>query len=94
MDLPAIDLIYFDDCPSVDRAREHLRAALGTGNDAGAWREWNLSSGDTPERFRRFGSPTVLVDGRDVTGEGEGSQAMACRADGAPAVEVIEEALG
>jgi hypothetical protein len=84
-----IELVYFDGCPNADRARANLEAALG----AGSWREWNLSSGDTPERFRRHGSPTVLVDGRDVTGEGEANAAMACRADGVPSVELIREAL-
>lgn len=84
-----VELVYFDGCPNADRAREHLREVLGEG----AWREWNLSSEDTPGRFRRHGSPTVLVEGRDVTGAGDGNAAMACRADGAPSVEVIERAL-
>ena len=47
----------------------------------------------TPERFRRHGSPTVLVDGSDVTGEGAEVAAMACRADGAPSVETITDSL-
>lgn len=86
-----IDLIYFDGCPNAEQARTNLRAAL----DGGSWREWNLSSADTPERFRRYGSPTVLVDGRDVTGEGgKGSGGgMACRADGAPSPDVIRKEL-
>jgi hypothetical protein len=86
-----VELVYFDGCPNADRARANLEAALG----AGSWQEWNLSSGDTPERFRRHGSPTVLVDGRDVTGEPEGelNAATACRADGAPSVELIRGAL-
>jgi len=89
MSTAQIELIYFDGCPNAERAREHLTEALGDE----AWREWNLSSPDTPERFRRYGSPTVLVDGRDVTGAGEGNAAMACRADGAPSVALIREAL-
>jgi hypothetical protein len=43
----------------------------------------------TPADFRRFGSPTVLVDGEDVTGENAGTEAMACRADGVPSVATI-----
>lgn len=91
MKTPEIDLIYFDGCPNAEQARTNLRTAL----DGGSWREWNLSSADTPERFRRYGSPTVLVDGRDVTGEdGNGnSAAMACRSEGAPSPEVIREKL-
>ena len=84
-----IDLIYFDGCPNAEKARANLRRWL----PEGSWREWNLSSADTPERFRRYGSPTVLVDGRDVTGEGAATGAMACRADGAPSQEAIGRAL-
>lgn len=84
-----IELVYFEGCPNAERARENLASFL----EPGSWVEWNLSDEDTPERFRRFGSPTVLVDGRDVTGEGGGNAAMACRADGAPAVAVIRRAL-
>lgn len=86
-----IDLVFFDGCPNAEQARANLRAVL----DSGSWREWNLSSPDTPERFRRYGSPTVLVDGRDVTGEDEHENdgAMACRADGAPSPDLIRETL-
>ena len=86
-----VDLVYFDGCPNAEDARATLRALL----PAGGWRERNLSSPDTPESFRRYGSPTVLVDGRDVTGDaGSAGEAMACRADGAPSQDTILEALG
>lgn len=88
-----IDLIYFEGCPNVEAARTNLRAAVEAEDDAGGWKEWDLESSETPERFRGFGSPTVLVDGEDVTGVGEGSAAVACRADGAPSIDRIREAL-
>jgi hypothetical protein len=84
-----VELVYFDGCPNAHTARANLRAVM----DDGSWTEWNLSAADTPDRFRRHGSPTVLVDGQDVTGEREGAGAMACRADGAPPPEVIRRAL-
>ncbi len=84
-----IDLVYFDGCPNAEAARANLRAVMADGS----WREWNLSSVDTPERFRRYGSPTVLVNGRDVTGDGGSTGAMACRADGAPSTDVLRGAL-
>lgn len=84
-----IELVYFDGCPNAERARENLASVL----QPGSWVEWNLSAEDTPEDLRRFGSPTVLVDGRDVTGADGGNAAMACRADGAPSVDVIRQAL-
>lgn len=84
-----IDLVYFDGCPNAEAARAILRALL----PERPWREWNLSSADTPEQFRRYGSPTILVDGRDVTGENGATGAMACRADGAPSLDAIRKAL-
>lgn len=84
-----VDLIYFDGCPNAEAARTNLRALMLEE----PWREWNLSSPETPERFRCFGSPTVLVDGRDVTGQAGGTAAMACRADGAPSLDNIRKAL-
>ncbi len=91
MDGVEIDLVYFEGCPHAEGARESLRRALG---EDGAWREWNLSRSETPDRFRGHGSPTVLVDGEDVTGADGGNAAMACRADGAPSPEAIRRALG
>lgn len=88
-----IDLIYFDGCPNVETARVHLREAMGADADRPAWREWKLSAEETPGRFRRYGSPTILVDGEDVTGAGGGNAAMACRADGAPGLAAIRQAL-
>lgn len=84
-----IELVYFDGCPNAARARENLASLL----EPGSWMEWNLAAEETPAAFRRFGSPTVLVDGVDVTGADGGNAAMACRADGAPSVDVIQRAL-
>ncbi|HSM09259.1 MAG TPA: alkylmercury lyase [Gemmatimonadota bacterium] len=92
MNTRRIELIFFDGCPNAEQARENLRAIPGVVS----WVEWNLSSPDTPDRFRRYGSPTVLVDGRDVTGEaapGDEGEAMSCRTDGAPSTAVIRRAL-
>lgn len=88
-----IDLVYFEGCPNAERARENLRAALREAGLQTDWAEWDLSSGTTPERYRRHGSPTVLVDGEDVTGGGADAVAMACRADGAPSVATILDRL-
>lgn len=84
-----IELVYFDGCPNAEKARENLRTVLG----AGSWSEWNLSAEDTPDEFRQYGSPTVLVDGHDITGEAGGNAAMACRADGAPSQDLIRKVL-
>ena len=93
MKTPRIELVYLEGCPNASRARENLRAAIETSGQPLTWSEWDLLADSTPEDFRRFGSPTVLIDGADVTGEGPGASAVACRADGAPSAESIAEKL-
>jgi hypothetical protein len=94
-DHPRIDLVFFDGCPNAAEARENIQAAVGLVGlppEAG-WSEWDLASESTPDSFREHGSPTVLVDGSDVTGPTPGADGMACRADGAPPPEVIAACL-
>lgn len=88
-----IELVYFEGCPHAQTAREVLETALATAGSGQNWTEWDLAEPGVPERVKRFGSPTVLVDGADVTGEGPGVSAMACRADGAPEVTAVIRAL-
>ena len=90
----AIDLVYFDGCPNVDQARRNIREAVRASGADLRLREWDLGSIDAPPHLLRFGSPTVLVRGEDVTGPSGCNAALACRADGAPDVEVILRALG
>lgn len=90
---PLIELIHFQSCPNAGLARANLRQALSRSGLRADWTEWDLESEGLPERARGYGSPTVLVNGVDVTGGAAGSAGMSCRADGAPAVEVILRAL-
>ena len=94
MTTPRIELVYFEGCPNASKARAHIRDAVEASGRTLEWSEWDLMAESTPEAFRRYGSPTVLIDGQDVTGEGAGAAAMACRADGAPSVALIAERLG
>ncbi len=68
MKTPRIELVYFDGCPCASQARNNLREAVEASGQAVTWSEWDLTAESTPADFRRFGSPTVLVDGEDVTG--------------------------
>jgi hypothetical protein len=100
-----IDLIYDPDCPNADGARRVLRAALAHLGLPQTWREWDRSADTTPDAFQGFGSPTILVDGRDAAGTGQGQPAqlggMACRlyADesgtlrGVPSLQLLVKAL-
>ena len=93
MKTPNIELVYFEGCPNAVQARENIKAAAEASGQPIEWAEWDLLATSTPEDIKRYGSPTVLVDGHDVTGDRPGNSAMACRADGAPSVERIAALL-
>ena len=101
---PRVELVFDSECPNVDRAREAIRTALNGAGAPEVWQEWDRSSLSTPERLRKLGSPSVLVDGQVVgCGDGENADADAnsCRIYidgcgclcGAPPVEMILKAL-
>jgi hypothetical protein len=84
-----IDFIYFEGCPNAAEARANLRTALEQAGLPAEWHERDLLAPSTPEAFRRYGSPVVLIDGRDVLGEAPSSTGPACRTGPAPTVEAI-----
>lgn len=102
--IPRIDLIYDRDCPNIDAARSRIRDAIAQVADEGSWHEWDRADANTPPELRNYGSPTVLVNGRDVAcadNEAAQSDANSCRiyvdacgcVCGAPSAELIVQAL-
>lgn len=93
-----VELLYFPGCPHAEAAREQLRSAFATINRAPEWIEIDVTAENAPEHVRGFGSPSILVDGRDVAPSAEKS-GVSCRlyADGdvrgAPALNAIVVAL-
>lgn len=96
--MPRVSLLYFVGCPHVEAAREQLRRAFAATKDEPLWTEMDVRAATTPASCRGWGSPTVLVDGRDVTGA-SAAEAAACRyypdsdLAGAPPLEAIVAAL-
>lgn len=96
-----VELIYDADCPNVAETRANLSRAFAVARLKPEWTEWERSSPLSPPHVKRFGSPTVLVEGRDVAGEAARDDGSSCRlyvsADGrysvAPGVELIQAAL-
>ncbi len=96
-----VELVYDKDCPNVTLTRRNLREALVQAHLPDQWVEWENSASDAPRYVRGYGSPTVLVNGRDVAGVEPVEGVACCRlyqwADsaqqGAPSVTVIAEAL-
>ena len=76
-----IELLYWDGCPSHPDALERLKQVLA---DAGVGDQVDLTEVKTEAEAveRRFpGSPTILIDGRDVDPLGAEQQqfALTCR---------------
>src|SRR5689334_22380773 len=63
-----VDLVFDLDCPNVEEARALLRTALARAGYPATWREWERDAAGTPPELRGLGSPTILVDGLDVSG--------------------------
>jgi mercuric ion transport protein len=99
--MPEVELVYDADCPNPALARAQLLRALVKAGLVARWREWLADDADAPPHVRGYGSPTVLVDGRDVAGAVPVEGMRSCRvydgaADGprgAPSVELIVAAL-
>ncbi len=89
---PKVELVFFDGCPNVDATRHRIQAALQQVGAAASWQEWDTLKETTPAELRRYGSPTVLVDGKDVSGAPPGT-GMRCVVGGAPAIDLIVAAL-
>lgn len=98
--MPTIDLLHFAGCPNVERTRANLRAALGETGLSEAWNEFTTDAVDLPVYARGYGSPTILVNGREILGASPSDSPAVCRLypsgfgdHGAPAVSVIVAAL-
>ncbi len=96
-----VELIYDMDCPNVQRARKAMLKGFGLAGLQPSWVEWDRKSPNSPAHARGYGSPTILVDGRDVAGAGPGDGGSSCRVysnglgafGGAPSGDQIAEAL-
>jgi len=97
----SVQLIYDRDCPNVLDARANLVKALAASGREARWTEWDRSAPDSPPDVRGYGSPTILVDGKDVAGSPASEGNPSCRLyrnragrfAGIPSVEQITAAL-
>ena len=74
-----VELIYDSDCPNVAQARTALLQAFAQAGVAAAWVEWERKAPESPAYVRGYGSPTILVNGKDVAGAEPGQEADCCR---------------
>jgi len=74
-----VELVYDRSCPNIAPARAQLLHAFAAAGVPPRWREWELGSAQAPAHVRGYGSPSVLVDGRDVSGCTPHADADCCR---------------
>ncbi len=92
------DLLYVPDCPNVDLARQRLTEAAARAGVEVVVREQLVVDPDRAAELGMGGSPTILIDGRDVVGDTESS--VSCRLyrtasglEGAPSVDDLVAVL-
>ena len=90
---PSVELVYFSGCDYVEEARAHLREAFALLGREPMWREWDQDAPGAPEAIQAYGSPTILVAGKDVTGPHPDNHGRACRADDMPSSDDIAAAI-
>jgi len=72
-----IQLLTFAGCPLAEAARVELEAALADCDSVG-FDEVDILDPTTAEELRGWGSPTILLDGADITGQPKGND-VSCR---------------
>ncbi len=74
-----VELIYDADCPNAEKTRSLLIKAFTQTGVSARWREWERSAPESPEYVRFYGSPTILVDGKDIAGVAPNAGIRVCR---------------
>lgn len=96
-----IELVYDSDCPNAEQARINLEQALKQSGIKTEWKEWNRQNENIPSYLKRYGSPTILINGKDIVENMPDSQSDSCRVyadkdgylQGVPSVEAIKDAI-
>jgi hypothetical protein len=96
-----IELVYEKTCPNTEAARSQLLQACTEAGIAPRWQEWEVSMPEAPAHVHGYGSPTILVNGQDISGNMIEGDDYCCRVyshgehtnKGVPAVADIVRAL-
>lgn len=92
----SVEFIFDKDCPNIKDTRANLMKAFSKTKLLATWKEWDRNSELTPEYARKFGSPTILINGTDIFDVVPESNGNCCRIYnglGVPSVELLSEKL-
>lgn len=77
---PRVEFLWWDGCPSWERALVRLREQMGAlGLDPERIELHEIETDSEAERERFTGSPTIRIDGTDVAAPGEEPSGLTCR---------------
>lgn len=80
--LPSIEFLYYEECPSHQRALDLLHEAVARASVDAPITVIRVATDDDAQRYTFFGSPTIRIDGVDIAPlpEGLAQPALTCRA--------------
>lgn len=61
-----VEFIYDLNCPNIAATRANLMKALSEAGLPAKWIEWDRNSSNSPDYAKQYGSPTILVNGKDI----------------------------
>ena len=99
--MTTVEFIYDHDCSNVSMTRAQLLRAFSETGIHPRWTEWERSDPQSPDYVRGYGSPTILVDGKDVAGVPPSEGISCCRlypgasgeTQGVPPIPMIASSL-
>nr|MBA2601692.1 thioredoxin family protein [Actinomycetota bacterium] len=98
--MTTITLRYFDGCPNWEVARRRLQEAIGLVDFATDVQLERIQTAEDADRVSFRGSPTILIDGRDVFADPSAPTGLSCRVyrteigmEGSPSVSQLVSAL-
>jgi hypothetical protein len=75
-----VSFLYYEECPSHERALEHLREVMDEEAIPGEVEVFEVETEEKARELRFVGSPTIRVEGQDIDPPGDARYALACRA--------------
>jgi coenzyme F420-reducing hydrogenase gamma subunit len=91
-----IDIQYFNGCPNSSEMIHRVKEAIKGSEEKIEYDEVLVESNELAEKLKFRGSPTVLINGKDIEGREEPeSAALNCRVyeNGLPIVEEIKNKI-
>jgi hypothetical protein len=77
---PHVELLWWRECPSWERALEELRNEMGAlGLDPATVDVREVATDAAAQREGFVGSPTIRIDGRDIEAPGDQPAGLTCR---------------